>query len=1730
MADKFIGLNFGVAGGSTGASATQIKKELETIVNSFQLQVKVVLDTETFKASLQQAVKVANAELSKIGKGISSALGLSGSAGSGSSKRNVASTTSSTIAEITQETQAMSKQEQAALELKDKLAQITDAKIKLYETNPKNVKAYEKETKALQALEKELEDLRTKYANLQFTMTGADGSQKVGGVNDYIDNINAVIASSDDGIRAADAQKTALEKLNTDYVRYQANAMTIRQRFSHVIEYNPEAASLINGLETLAKTELDTSNFATAQTQVTKLRDETNKVTKSLAALDTRTKGLGRSIAEAFDSRIINLFAFALAGVVTAAIGQVYTNVVALDSAVTDLQVATGKTREETQELVKSYADLAQQLGATITEVAEGADTWLRQGYSAEEAGYLIENSMMLAKLGQMEAADASTALTSALKGYRLEVEDASSVIDKFTAVDMVAAMSAGGIATAMAETAAGADLAGVSMDRLIGYIATVGEVSQDAPESVGTFFRTIFARMTNVAAGKLIDPESGEALNDVEQTLKNVGIATRDASGSFVSMQLVLDQLGEKWSTLKNEQQHQIATAVAGTRQQEKFIILMQNYANALEYAGVAADSLGTAQEKFNEAYLDSVEAAVNRLTAAWQEFSMVLLDSDFIKDLLGIITSFVNALTGIVENINVLNIALPLLGGLITEVLVNKIATAIKSVDKVAFGWRSVALIITTIIAILENLDAGWGKAVAGVIGGISAIGAAAVLVIKTITGALNKIPIMAVVSLLIGGIMAVVDAFANWKSAAELAAEAAKEAYEAAKETTQEEIDETEDLVELMEEYKTIREEISESEKMSEEQRQRILEIQGAITQIVGEEAENLDLIGDSLDENLKKMREMAKLQAQEQYKAAIGEYGAAKNQYENAYESSKAEINGISGITPNFDLVLDTGGDAEPFTDEIARLIAKILNDYGLVVDGDLNMTDSGRLNMFGLGDVWWGLDLDEEAMEPEKMVSILDEFLDEMIKKGYATASPVLYNRFLEWRDAWQKYIDDLESSSETLIDSIVGVIGFGSNIDDIESQEEYDEVFQMIYDKVMEDENVLDMIAAETADAEDVKQSVIDWLGKFYDLSFDESGEVSLDDLRVNFKTFEDEVRDEFNSLESALESFYENGVVAAERFAEIVDQFPELEKYFKRTEGGYVLADALGDVYEGFDDMDILKDWGASFLKPYQEAVEAATEGTEEWEIATENLAEAEAYLNTLLKEHEGTEEAEEAKAWVEILNEAGDAFDMLQSALESFHDGGVVAADTMNELLEKFPELEKYFRLTEDGYIPAIGPDDAYPDFSDLDLLYDWGASFLQPYVNAVAACTEGTEEWELATEQLAEAKAYLATLIRPKEIEEEQEVLEAEIDALEEQLEKYREIIDDRQELLETYKEEIDYQKELADKQENVSKLRTQLAVAQLDTSAYGQARARELEEELKEAEEELNDFTLEHAIDVLTKQMDAGLEDYESFIEGQVDRIEKAIENLKFTVNPNPVVPEPEPIPEPEPEPEPEPIPEPEPEPEPIPEPEPKPEPEPEPKPEPEPVPEPEPDVSKTPWTSYQDAADDGFANIMTASEWVRRKPYGTESYQEYLRLMYEHYILKKPLPSGNSYVGGGYGGGGGGRYHTGGFVGGVASLRSNEEFAKLLKGEFVSTPAQMDRFINETMPNVVAQTAGKGGAVYNAPLVSIECGSITKETLPEVEAAIKAAVSDVKRQIDSAFSRTGYRRSVNKFAK
>lgn len=329
-----------------------------------------------------------------------------------------------------------------------------------------------------------------------------------------------------------------------------------------------------------------------------------------------------------------------------------------LDEKLTDMRMATGYSYDEASELVSQYNILAKELGATTASVLEASNDWLRQGHTVSETNELIRDSMILSKVSNLESAKATEFLTSAMKNYQVAVEDVINIVDKLTSVDLVSATDAGGLAEAMSKTAVSASYAGVEMDRLLGYLAAVGEVTQDSMSSVGNAFKTFFARYSDIKAGKLelIDEDgTTEMLSDVEQSLKNVGIDIRSTITEFDDMGDALDDLHNKWDTLSNTQQNAIAKAFGGTWQKNRFLVLMENYDKAASYMETAANSAGTATEKFG-AYMESLASKVESFKASFESISMNTFDAQF----LGSVVEAGTLLLTFVDNINLLKSAL--------------------------------------------------------------------------------------------------------------------------------------------------------------------------------------------------------------------------------------------------------------------------------------------------------------------------------------------------------------------------------------------------------------------------------------------------------------------------------------------------------------------------------------------------------------------------------------------------------------------------------------------------------------------------------------------------------------------------------------------------------------------------------------------------------------------------------------------------------------------------------------------------------------------------------------------------------------------------------------------------------------------------------------------------------------------------------------------------------------
>lgn len=365
-----------------------------------------------------------------------------------------------------------------------------------------------------------------------------------------------------------------------------------------------------------------------------------------------------------------------------------------LDAQLTDLRMVTGDSYEEAARLVSGYNELAKELGATTPSVLDAASEWLRQGKTIAETTELIEQSMILSKVGAMDSETATKRLTSTMMGYKLAVEEVAGVVDRLTAVDMAAAVSADGIAEALSHTASSAYLAGLELDKIIAYLTVVQETTQKSASVVGESFKSIFARMGKVTNGDAVD-DMGEDISKVESTLRSLGIELRKSETEFRNFDEVLDEVGTRWQEFDSVTQRQIATAFGGVYQSENFLSLMNNYEKVAEYVNVAANSAGTAAEKF-KAYEESVAAHYNTLIASAEAFAQKSVPTEFINGLLdagSAILDFLTytellktALAGLSSALAVKGVSA--MGKKINEVTqtVSKLSTAFNLLDKAA------------------------------------------------------------------------------------------------------------------------------------------------------------------------------------------------------------------------------------------------------------------------------------------------------------------------------------------------------------------------------------------------------------------------------------------------------------------------------------------------------------------------------------------------------------------------------------------------------------------------------------------------------------------------------------------------------------------------------------------------------------------------------------------------------------------------------------------------------------------------------------------------------------------------------------------------------------------------------------------------------------------------------------------------------------------------------------
>lgn len=340
-------------------------------------------------------------------------------------------------------------------------------------------------------------------------------------------------------------------------------------------------------------------------------------------------------------------------------ITSAFNTVKELDAAMTETATVTEYSVNQMWGKLDEYTAIANKLGATTLGTYKTITLFFQQGLDEQQSLALATETMKMARVAGIDYAEATQYMTSALRGFNMELNETSAtrVNDVYSELAKITAADTNQIAIAMSKVASLANSANMELETTSAILSQIIETTQEAPETAGTALKTIIARFAEVkklySQGELTgQDEEGEEIdvNKVSVALRKAGINLNDFITGNKGLDEIFLELSKKWNSLDLVTQRYIATMAAGSRQQSRFIAMMQDYDRLIELTNAAYNSAGSGQEQF-EKTLDSLEAKLNKLTNAWDSFTMSIADSDVLKTAVDGLTAVLTVVNGITD-----------------------------------------------------------------------------------------------------------------------------------------------------------------------------------------------------------------------------------------------------------------------------------------------------------------------------------------------------------------------------------------------------------------------------------------------------------------------------------------------------------------------------------------------------------------------------------------------------------------------------------------------------------------------------------------------------------------------------------------------------------------------------------------------------------------------------------------------------------------------------------------------------------------------------------------------------------------------------------------------------------------------------------------------------------------------------------------------------------------------
>lgn len=364
--------------------------------------------------------------------------------------------------------------------------------------------------------------------------------------------------------------------------------------------------------------------------------------------------------------------------------------VIELEDAFASLQIVTGATDRELDRFYETAVNIANSLGKSITDIAGSIEVFSRLGYSLSEATSLAEQATVLSNVARVTADEATTGLTSIIKGYNMHVENAEHVADVLINIGQKYAVSAGELMEAYEKSGAALAATNTSFEKSAALIAAANAAVQNS-SVVGTALKTVSARIRGSKDDlKELGEDTDELVNGFSKyaeelkALTGFDIMVEGTTDKFKDLYDIMEGVASVWDNLTDTQQARTAEILGGTRQLQVIASILRNWGDAQNAYADAQNSAGEAA-RANSIYMDTTTAHINQFKAAFQDLSHTVIDSGLLKNVVDLGTALLNMADGIAKFISSAGGLAPIITSLASLALIFNGANIVSALVKV-------------------------------------------------------------------------------------------------------------------------------------------------------------------------------------------------------------------------------------------------------------------------------------------------------------------------------------------------------------------------------------------------------------------------------------------------------------------------------------------------------------------------------------------------------------------------------------------------------------------------------------------------------------------------------------------------------------------------------------------------------------------------------------------------------------------------------------------------------------------------------------------------------------------------------------------------------------------------------------------------------------------------------------------------------------------------------------